>query len=49
MQQVLDLVQMRRTGFLQHIAVQDLYTGETFNLLNETIIIPVLSFFWFQT
>ncbi|MDI1298547.1 amylosucrase [Methylotenera sp.] len=47
--QVLDLVPMRRMGFFQHASVQDLYTGETFPLLNETIIIPALSFFWFQT
>ncbi len=47
--QSLDLVPMRRMGFFQYDLVKDLCTGETFPLINEEIVIPALSFYWFQT
>jgi amylosucrase len=47
--QSLGLLAMRRLGFFQQDLVKELYTGETFSLLNDEIVVPALSFYWFQT
>lgn len=47
--QSLVLDPMRRLGFFQYDTVKDLCSGETFPLLSEEIVIPALSFYWFQT
>lgn len=47
--QLLVLAPMRRLGFFQYDTVKDLYSGETLPLLSEEIVIPALSFYWFQT
>ncbi|OIQ96679.1 amylosucrase [mine drainage metagenome] len=47
--QFLDILSMQRMGFFQYDTVKDLHTGETFSLLDGNIVIPALSFYWFQT
>jgi amylosucrase len=47
--QSLELGPMQRLGFFQYDTVKDLCSGETFPLLSEEIVIPALSFYWFQT
>jgi amylosucrase len=46
---LLNVVPLRHMGFFQHDLVQDLYTGETLSIARDNIVIPALSFYWFQT
>jgi len=47
--QALDIGTLRRLGFFQLGSVQDLYSGESFSTLDESLLIPPLSFYWIQT
>jgi amylosucrase len=47
--QKLDITELRMKGFFQFDTVSDLYSADTLNIVDQTIEIPPIGFYWLKT